>query len=375
MLTSFRMRNYYTIRQVLLSLLFLGLFSSNGWCQQSQLPGLTAALTAPNPLDSFFTHSASWRGADGAASVDLGKGRVLWLFSDTFIAPDSSGSRQQAVMIRNSIAIQDGYTYATGKPAYHWKQTQGKPDDFFKGKENYWYWTGHGSMVKDRLLVFLMKVNAVTGGLGFEVSGWAAALISNPAAPPDQWQMRLIEGGDTYGLIAGSAAVLTDQQWVYAYGAVEPATHEVFLVRWPLAAAYDGNLEQPDWWIADHWTKRNRSAPTPKPLFIGATEFSVHYDKALKQYVQVQAYGFGAASIGIRLADHPQGPWSAPRMLYEPVLEGIRQPFVYSAKAHPEQRGDGLCITYNVNSFDFNEVLQNQSIYFPKTIWVRLSKR
>lgn len=370
------MRNFlFSTRHIVLALILSWLSRTNSWSQELQPPGLNSVVTAPNPLDSFFTYSPSWRGADGAGSIDLGHGRVLWLFSDTFINPDSSGAREQALMIRNSVAIQDGYHYVTGKPVFYWKQSKGKPDDFFKGKENFWYWTGHGSMVKDRLLIFLMKVKAVTGGLGFEVLGWAAALISNPGANPDQWQVRLIEGADTYGLIVGSAAVLTDQQWVYAYGAVEPATHEVYLVRWPLVAAYEGNLEQPDWWINDHWTKRTGSAPTPRPLFIGATEFSVHYDRVLKQYVQVQTYGFGAASLGIRLANHPQGPWSAPRMLYEPALKGIRQPFVYAAKAHPEQRGDGLCITYNVNSFDFSEVLQNQSIYFPKTIWVRLSKR
>lgn len=277
-------------------------------------------------------------------------------------------------MIRNSVALQKGYHLKGAEPVFYWKNTTGKPDDFFKGKDSYWYWTGHGSMIRDRLLIFLMKVNAVSGGLGFEVSGWAAALVSNPAAAPDQWKFQIIEGQNSYGLVVGSAAVLTDKKWLYAYGAVEPASHEVYLLRWPLDAAYQGNLEHPDWWLNNHWMKRTQANPAPKPLFIGATEFSVHYDKTLRKYVQVQSFGFGAASIGIRLANRPEGNWSEPLIFYKPVLEGIRQPFVYAAKAHPEQKGDGLCITYNVNSFDFNEVLQNQSIYFPRTIRVRLSK-
>jgi hypothetical protein len=365
----------YFLRRIIISFEILIFPLGYCWCQDLPLHNLKVELNQAEASDSFFICSRTWRGADGAASIDLGKGRVLWLFSDTFISKDSAGSRENAVMIRNSIAIQKGYRMSAVKPGFYWKQKDGKPDDFFKGKDNYWYWTGHGSMVKDRLLIFLMKVNAVSGGLGFEVSGWAAALVSNPAETPDHWKFRIIEGQNTFGLVAGSAAVLTDAKWLYAYGAVEPASHEVYLLRWPLEAAYRGNLEEPDWWSNDHWAKRTLQRSAPQPLFIGATEFSVHYDKTIRKYVQVQSFGFGEASIGIRVANRPEGSWSEPLIFHKPELDGIRQPFVYAAKAHPEQKGDGLCITYNVNSFDFGEVLKNQSIYFPKTIWVQLGKR
>ena len=57
------------------------------------------------------------------------------------------------------------------------------------------------------------------------------------------------------------------------------------------------------------------------PLFEGQTEFSVHYQPDLEQYIQIQTYGFGHASIGYRLADQPEGPWSAPVIFYKPYLE------------------------------------------------------
>ncbi|MBK9985224.1 MAG: hypothetical protein IPP15_23230 [Saprospiraceae bacterium] len=48
---------------------------------------------------------------------------------------------------------------------------------------------------------------------------------------------------------------------------------------------------------------------------------------------------------------------------------------MYSAKAHPELRGDGIYITYNVNSFDDDELLDNMDIYFPKFILMKIVER
>jgi hypothetical protein len=53
-----------------------------------------------------------------------------------------------------------------------------------------------------------------------------------------------------HGLIAGSAAVLKDEKHLYAYGAVESAAHEVYLLRWKLDEAYTGNMVNPEWWIS-----------------------------------------------------------------------------------------------------------------------------
>ncbi|ULQ53610.1 DUF4185 domain-containing protein [Flavihumibacter fluvii] len=314
----------------------------------------------------FFRSDNTWLGADGAAAIDLGNDKLLWLFSDSFIGNDATKSRTNAVMIRNSIAIQDGFTIDKEPPRFIWNTADHAPRDFFYEPGKTWYWTGHGTMVKDKLLVFLMKVKAVKTGLGFEVCGWTAVLVANPHADPLQWKMKYINGTETFGLIAGSAAVLKDDRFIYAYGAVEPATHEVYLLRWNIDKVYRGDIKQPDWWIDGQWRKRTTKAPIPEPLFIGGTEFSVHFDNAIKKFVQVQSYGFGEAKIGIRLADSIQGKWSDPYMVYTPNYKGARQPFMYAAKAHPELKGNGIYITYNVNSFDFNEVLSNQSLYYPR---------
>jgi hypothetical protein len=54
--------------------------------------------------------SGQWSGGDGAASVLLPDGRVVWLFSDTLIGPvNADHSRpRSAVLVNNSLVVQDG---------------------------------------------------------------------------------------------------------------------------------------------------------------------------------------------------------------------------------------------------------------------------
>ncbi|MEI7492174.1 MAG: DUF4185 domain-containing protein [Bacteroidota bacterium] len=224
------------------------------------------------------------------------------------------------------------------------------------------------------LIIFLLKEHRIKTGIGFEAFGWYAVLISNPHEEPSKWKMQYIEGQETYGFIVGSSAVLKDEKYLYAYGAVEPATHEVYLLRWKLDEAYTGNLANPEWWINGKWAERKTLKPVPEPLFIGGTEYSVHYDSSLKKYIQIQSFGFGEGKIGIRMSDSLQGKWTEPFMFYTPEYPGVKSPFMYAAKAHPELPGKGIYITYNVNSFDFSELAENQTIYFPKFILMRIVK-
>ena len=327
------------------------------------------------PNDQFFTRDPVWRGADGASSIDLGNGKILWLFSDTFIDAKATGSRENATMVRNSVGVQEGNDLNGKTPNYFWGRTGDQPDSFFKVSGDFWFWTGHGARIKDKLIVFLMKIKSVKTGLGFEAFGWYVVLISNPDEEPSKWNMQYFEGPDTFGTMAGSAAVLKDQHYIYAFGAVEPATHEVYLLRWKIEKAYQGEMANPDWYINGKWQARNAREQVPAPLFVGGSEYSVHYDTLLKKYIQIQSFGFGEGKIGLRMADSIQGKWSEPYLFYTPSYTGVKRPFMYAAKAHPELRGNGIYITYNVNSFDFGELVKNQKLYFPKFILLKVEEK
>ncbi len=82
--------------------------------------------------NSFFCQDKFFRGADGAASIDLGNGKILWLFSDTFIDPEGTGKRSNSKMINNSIAIQEGYNLEKSNLTFFYKGSQKKPKSFFE---------------------------------------------------------------------------------------------------------------------------------------------------------------------------------------------------------------------------------------------------
>src|SRR4030095_6490628 len=274
-----------------------------------------------NETDKYFTTDLVWRGADGASSIDLGNGRVLWLFSDGFICKNSSGLRNKSKIIRNSVAIQQGYDLKTASIKYYWNGTNKKPEPFCQAPSEFWFWTQHGIKIKDKLIIFLMKEHPIVDKLGFEAFGWDVVLVSNPQDEPSEWKMEYIEGTHTFGVIAG-ASLLKDSIFVYSYGAVEPDTHEGYLLRWELEDAYAGNFSKPEWWINKEWISRNTKEPIPKPLFNGSSEFSVHYDSILNKYIQIQSFGFGEGNIGLRMADSLNGNWTGPLLFYTPQYPG-----------------------------------------------------
>jgi len=323
--------------------------------------------------NTIFKKDNYWRGADGAATIQLNSGKILWLFSDTFIDQDGSGTRSNSKkLIRNSIAIQDSNALQS-KLTFYYKGSKQNPDDFFKVPGENWFWTGHGILIKDKLVIFLLEETSSDVGLGFESIGWTVAIIDNPSDNPNNWIINYFKGPETFGVIVGSSALLEDENYIYAFGVKEPATHETYLLRFDKQKLINGDLSNLEWWMNNEWTDKVYEEPKSSSLFIGQTEFSVHYDKRLKKFIQIQTYGFGKASIGYRLAEQLHGPWSEPVLFYTPSLKDDKE-FVYTANAHPEYNSDELIITYNINNFDFGKLINNEEIYFPKIIKLNLKK-
>lgn len=349
------------------------IFCTAGFAQPVDMSRYEITAKAEPIADQYFKNDRVWRGADGAGSIDLGNRRVLWLFGDSFISGDWTGARNGA-MVRNSVAIQQGYDLAA-PVKYNWRGAGKKHDSFFPAVGDTWFWPGHGAMIDDRLVVFLFQMKGVKTGLGFESINWQIVLISNPTETPDKWDIKFVDGPETFGVLAGSAAVILNGEYLYAFSAQGPSTNEAYLLRWRRDAVYRGDLSNTEWCIEGKWMKRVTREPIPKPLFPAQTEFSVHWDEKIRKYVQVQSFGFGKANIGARLSNRLEGPWSEPQIFYKPEYSGIADAMMYSAKAHPELRNpDGVYVTYNVNG-DFFHLLKNQNIYFPKFITLQIREK
>jgi hypothetical protein len=325
--------------------------------------------------DSLFRKDPFWVGSDDAYSVDLGHGRIAWLFADTLIDPSGKHERHGAAFIRNSIAIQKRYDPASASIRFYWGRKDGRPASFFPDTQTEWYWPGGATLVKGRLILFLMRVRAATGGLGFEAFGSAAALIDNPDADPSQWRSRVCPiPENARRVVIGSGSSFAQGGNLYAFGSVEPAaTHDIYVNRWPLSSALQGRFDVPQWWAGQSaWTARSPPQSPPRiSLSDGQTEFTVHFSKRLHRYLEFQTVGFGPAVVAMRSATRLTGPWSAPRAIFTPPEKNRPRIMIYAAKAHPELAGSDLVLTYATNSFELADVIRDQTLYYP--CFVRLS--
>jgi hypothetical protein len=348
---------------------------------------LTYARVNPQPettpwpeAEALFHQDPRWLGADGAYSVDLGNGRVLWLFADTFIATSPAHVRRESTMIRNSVAIEQGYDPSRAAMKFYWRNNIENPTSFFPEQGDDWYWPGDGIRVGPVLLVFLMKMQAMTPGpFGFAATGWEAVLITNPDDEPGYWKIKILDcPQNNFGVVIGSGGVLREGDYIYAFGSREPAVHDIYLVRWPVEAILLGNLQSPQWWdgTKSAWLAQRDLPPKPQPIFAnGVTEFTVDYDPQLKAFLEIQTQGFGDAQIALRTAPVLTGPWSPLQIFYRPPEADLPGVFNYAAKAHPELTGTGadLILTYATNAADFSKLVGDTQLYYPRVLKAQIA--
>jgi hypothetical protein len=327
--------------------------------------------------DALFHRDPHWVGADVASSVDLGGGRTLWLFGDTWIDSSGTGTRRGARMVSNSVAIQSGTDPVTSAITFSWgKAADGGPSAFFpdRGTESLWF--GNGVRVGDRLVLFFARTIRTGKGIGFENVGWTAVMVDNPDAEPSAWRVRpLATPTNPLGIVVGFAAVLQLGEHVYAFGSQDPVkSHPIFAARWPAAEVRRGSLLQPEWWAGDRlgWVPDSSAAPR-WPLFEnGQSELTIHRDQATQQFLGVQTQGFGPSDVLMRAAPGLTGPWTAARMVYRPPEYHRANVMIYAGKAHPQLTGGDLVLTYATNTFQFVEHLTDSLIYYPR--FVRLTR-
>jgi len=342
-----------------------------------QAPAATPRFeVSPWPeADLLFHRDPHWAGSDGAYSVDLGNGRTLWLFGDTWIDPSGRHTRRGAQMIGNSVAIQTGSDPSRAAMTFCWGKTvDGRPASFFGAQEGHRFWPGQGVRLGDRLVLFLVRVRNTSEGLGFESAGWSAAMVENPDDEPSRWRVTWLETPPN-PLGVNVAGVLNWDGHVYVFGSQEPVkSHPIYVVRWPVEEVRKGNLQAPEWWAGVDlgWVADSSSTPRWPVFENGQSEFTVHYDNLARTFLAVQTVGFGSADLAIRSASELTGPWTEPRMLYRPSEFYRPNIMIYAAKAHPALTGADLVLTYATNTFQFSEAISDSLSYYPR--FVRLKR-
>jgi hypothetical protein len=336
------------------------------------LPALAQTATAWPQADKLFHSDPRWLGGDAAFSTDLGNGRVLWMFGDSFVARKDGATRRESAFVRNSIGVETGYDPSSARIQFYTSKLHGNPNDFVRSDAGTWLWPLHGIRLGNRLVLFYMRMTSDPdeNSLGFRSVGWDAFLVDNPDEEPSQWKLRRLHGSESSGRMLYGMALLREGDYVYSFVSDNVAIN-AYLLRWPIAALAAGRLSSPMWWcgVKEGWC----SALAQRQIVIrdAGTEFSVQRG-AGGQFIEVKSQGFGASKIAYRTAPRLEGPWSGPRDLYHPPESHHPQAFVYGAKGHPELTGGDLIITYTANSSD-ERLASDMSIYFPRFVRVNLA--
>jgi len=374
-----------------LSLMLLMAVLSNGsWCATSNTLGLMAPGPLPNvsggpasDLDGLLApRPRGWVGADGAASVLLADGRVLWVFADSVVGV-REGRKRNGVMIRNTIALQPAGSRNPEDVSFWWRLPGGIPDAMFppaNQEDRHWYWPGCAVEVNGTVYLFMMKLMHRQGPgdygvFAFRSVGCTLIRIPNPGDPVDEWRTSQVDmyRGDEHMNI--NVASMVEGDFVYLLGYSDGPKNRnrdraAILARLPVSAldASDpgGSLE----FLSDddQW----RSPPDRlKPLFRpGPAESSLHFDPVRRRYMAFTQQPFGTDLLLVS-AEKLTGPWSDPQTVYEiPDVADRRGVFAYATRAHPELSADPneLIVTYVVNADSMWDMLADTGIYYPRFV-------
>ncbi len=318
-------------------------------CAQSNCWNGQFHVCKDSKLNDLFTRTAGWTGGDATYSIKLPNGKHLWMFGDTFIDQvNTDGSRPSFQLISNSLVLQDGDEMTT----FH-SVTNSKPTAFAKPPEaNRWYWPGDATVANDTLYMFMQGFGNDTGGAWDFHRTSIDLLKMNPETLKIYKNQRLIESPEiTFG-----SAILEDNDYTYLYGVKASGTDKDLYV-----ARTNATLNQTwEYYTGTDWTTNMDQANS---LFHNVSEqFSVFKDNGT-YYLLTQHHIFGS-EIKIYNSNSAAGPWNSGKVIYcTPETGG--DIFTYNAFAHPEIKQDSLIISYNVNSFDFNDLLEDVNNYRP----------
>jgi hypothetical protein len=348
------------------------------------------------------TRADDWTGGDGTHSVRLPDGRVLWLFSDTYLGqvhapPNPFGESftwrdTSAPLVRNSaVVMRDGHLDTTlSAPLF--------PDP----APNQWRWPvaarveprSPGS--SEQVVRVLLWVR--TAGQSPWIYGVPTATEVATLSLPDLRVESVVKVLDQQLVQDPSRRVLfgttlvEEDGWSYVFGgddgqaASRPASH-AYVARVP-----EGRLAEPGAWR--YWNGSAWAAPAearPRAVLgdgrrtgVGSA-FSVVRTRGTYVLFTMAAGTKGLTTVTSYWACSPKGPWHGPTKNFSPSLpQG--EVAAYNPQVHPAASdsasgagGDGgrLVLSYDVNWLQTDgaaaQLNRNVSLYRPRFVTLKLT--
>lgn len=327
------------------------------WCPTSTCWNSEILACRDSTMIANFTRNGGgWTGGDATYSISLPDDRTLWLFGDSFIDqvnPDRS--RPSFMLINNCLVEQDGNIFTTYQGG-----TSNAPKAFAIPPDGTsWYWPGHGKVQDDTLYLFMHAFGTGGGGMWDFFRTGIDLLKLDPITFDIYSNERVLDGSSvSYG-----AHVMSDGSYTYIYGVLAENP-----IKYAYVARANERLEQPwEYYSSGEWVEEEALATS---IHNEVSEQFTVFKYQGRYYLLTQHNIFGS-QIYIYSSDSPVGPWSNKRTVYcTPETGGDL--FTYNAYAHPQFLDNGeLLVSYNINSFDFNDLLESADNYRP--YFVRIS--
>ena len=306
-----------------------------------------------------------WTGADGALSVVLPDGRVVWDFSDTFLGKvNSDGSRPAGQpFINNSMIVEDGGALVQ---TLHGGTPESPTSLIIPADQHSWYWVGDMTVEGDRLRVFVMEFTRTGGGIfDFKWMGNAIASFLLPDLTLESVAPTHGEGSVMYG-----AALLEEGGYTYIYGTEDVSGTEKYLHV--ARATAEDILGAWEFYTGTGWS----SDPAASARLLKGVGNGFSVTKVGKRFVLFTMDTLVAFSDELVLysSTSPSGPFANRTHVYS-TPESQHGLFTYDAHVHPEfTDASGLLVSYDVNTFDPGELLSNVDSYRPRFIRVRIGR-
>lgn len=348
---------------------------------------------------SLFKRNEGWFGGDGIYTIPMdgidSSGRqtdikTLFIFSDTMFGEIDDGKLQSgSKMVNNSVAILNGKQPTNQSMQFY--GDDGAIEELStlfipqtpQSKKGEYYWLGDGFVnhaLDNTTYIFGYRIrNTGAKVFGFEEVGNTLIAIPEGSKPPfadyRQFDTPLFiqkddkQGSGSFGagiLVNTEQAGATDPDgFIYVYG-LRGSNKEVLVAR--TRPEDFENFSSWRYWDGSQWTSDIGEVESIADR--ASNELSVTPMPDGRYVMIFQMDGIGS-SVGLRIGLSPVGPFGPIQEVWKcPEVQVSKDYYVYNAKAHPHLSEKGeLLISYNVNSFDFvNDLNNNPHLYRPRFI-------
>lgn len=347
-------------RWLLLGWAALLLLAGTAAAGPSAAPAATGGAMSAKALTAMFQRygdtSGGWQGADRTASVRLPDGRLLWLFSDTFLGrPAPGGARpRSSPLIHNSAIVQTGErlggTVHGGTPTRPESLVPADADGEF-------HWVGDAAVSGGSVQVLVNRYRRTgLGPLDHALLGTGLATLDLPGLAASG--VRPLPLGKR---VSWGSEVLPAGEHTYVYG-TEAAGQMKFA---HLARVSGTDLSGPwEFWTGTAWSARE--ADSARVLSGVGTSYGVRRVDGRYVLVTHENNLLFSADVVAYTADDPAGPFDGPHHLFR-APETDAGHVVYDADLHPDLARPGkLLVSYNVNDLDEAVAYADARIYRPR---------